>query len=64
MRDFILYVVLCPIVLFVVFVLGFGSIDRKFNNRKLSDEPILFIILALMGTGLLVWFLDILEDMA
>lgn len=63
MEDFILYVIIAPLVLFVIFFLGFGSIDRKFNNKKISDEPILFIILALVGSGLFVWFLSILEEL-
>ena len=30
---------------------------------KKSDEPVLFIILALMGSGLFVWVLSILEEL-
>ena len=60
MKDFILYVVVCPVVLFIVFVLGFGGIDRKFNNERLRDEPIIFIMLGLMASGLFCWILDIL----
>lgn len=60
MKDFILYVVVCPVVLFVIFVLGFGGIDRKFNKEKLRDEPIIFIMIGLMASGFFCWILDIL----
>lgn len=58
MSDFVIYVIFAPAVLFVVFVIGFGAIDRKSRNEKLKDEPWLFFILILVGTGLGLFLLE------